>query len=650
MRRIFFAACIVSSLPAISVGQIRDSSSVEEVSPVLESLFEGKSEKEISDVRDELDYLHQHPINVNSATLGVLAAVPFLSSHAAEKILALRDSMVNLTPADLFSIAELEPSVLEIILPCFSFEKENERGDVSLASLSAWFSGASLVARSRVVNDIQTRKGFADGEYPGSSLKKYQRIEFNTSRIAARILYEQDAGERLKDGFSSFSLGIQTPDVVKGVVIGDYSVKSGKGLALSSFGTASKLQGIISGSGRASIVPYASTDEFHYFRGIAAAFDVSPFVVHVMYSNTSRAAAVDSCGAVSSFYTAGLFRTETELQKKNAAREQMFGTLINFEFGNYGYVGALVFRTAYDKPIAGGSRSLSAFSVNSSLNFNGAVLYGEAAGNSPALNSGIAGMRIPVSRRMTLHISVRSYAAEYSNMYAFPFGERNSAGGGEGGVFAGIELRPAESLNVIGYYDEFALPSSGGFFDRGTEYFLNAAVRAHPKLKFSFQYKGKIKTRSGSLEERSQHSVTLDGAYRVQKTIVVRQRFEMNVVSYSISKIHETGKLAFSEVRYEHASLPFEVVARIVVFETDSYDSRVYEYENDVRGAFSNPPLYGSGMRWYSLATYKIGATVRISLKYSETVKSGVTAMGSGEDEIQGALDNRVTFQLDMAL
>ncbi len=644
MKRLFFAAVIVSLMPEISEAQFRDSLSVQEISPVLESLFEGRSEKEISDIQDELEYFHQHPVNVYSATLDDLAGIPFLASSAAEKMLALRDSSAHFSASSLSAIPEIEASALEIILPCLSFEKKSDVADGS------WFSDVSIVSRSRVVDDIQPRKGFTDGLYRGSPSKKYQRLELSATQFFGRIVFEQDAGERLNDGFSSFSFGARTDGFLKDIVIGNYFVKTGEGLALSSFGSTSKLRGIFSGGNRSSIVPYSSTDEFHYFRGIAATMNVFPVAVTFMYSNKSVAASIDSGGSISNFYTAGLFRTGEELRKKNAAREQMLGTEIDFKFENYGHVGILALRTKYDRPLLSGTQSYSVYGLNGSANFSGATFFGEAVGNSPSLNTAIGGVRMQVSKKMVLHASIRSYSPGYSDAFAFPFGENNSAEGGEKGIFVGLELHPFRNFDLLGYYDEFTLPTQNEFSTRGNEYFFNASVHANKKMNLTFQYKEKVKTESGSLEERSQQSVRLDGLYRFQKRLTFRQRLELNEVRYSISKIRETGKLAFSEIRYEHASLPVEVAARVVVFETDSYDSRLYEFENDVRGIFSNPPLYGSGMRWYCLSTYDIGTALRISLKYSETIKSGVTVMGSGENEIQGALDNRVTFQIDMML
>ena len=50
-------------------------------------------------------------------------------------------------------------------------------------------------------------------------------------------------------------------------------------------------------------------------------------------------------------------------------------------------------------------------------------------------------------------------------------------------------------------------------------------------------------------------------------------------------------------------------------FHTPSYASRIYEYEYDLPGALSIPPLYGKGWRWYLLAAYPWRA-LRLSGRY----------------------------------
>ena len=50
------------------------------------------------------------------------------------------------------------------------------------------------------------------------------------------------------------------------------------------------------------------------------------------------------------------------------------------------------------------------------------------------------------------------------------------------------------------------------------------------------------------------------------------------------------------------------LVLHFTRFLTDSYYTRIYEYEYDLPGAVSIRPLYGDGWRCYALAGVKLGA------------------------------------------
>jgi hypothetical protein len=86
----------------------------------------------------------------------------------------------------------------------------------------------------------------------------------------------------------------------------------------------------------------------------------------------------------------------------------------------------------------------------------------------------------------------------------------------------------------------------------------------------------------------------------------------------------------------------------VTYFQTKSYDSRIYQFENDVLGVFSTSALYGRGIRWYVLVNYKIFDFLNLSLKYAELYRDDVKKLGSGYDEIPTNLSNSLTFQLDI--
>jgi len=95
---------------------------------------------------------------------------------------------------------------------------------------------------------------------------------------------------------------------------------------------------------------------------------------------------------------------------------------------------------------------------------------------------------------------------------------------------------------------------------------------------------------------------------------------------------------------------PLTIQARLAVFETDSYDSSIYEFEDEVPGAYSNPALYGRGVRWYFILRYQIFSKTCIAAKYAQTVKDGVKSIGTGNDEISGDSQSMMSVQVEIRL
>ena len=146
--------------------------------------------------------------------------------------------------------------------------------------------------------------------------------------------------------------------------------------------------------------------------------------------------------------------------------------------------------------------------------------------------------------------------------------------------------------------------------------------------------------------DRAQQKYRVTGSYQVTPRVRVKGRVELTHVAYNLLSRSERGYLLYQDLQYK-VSKEISLDARLIFFHTDSYDSRLYEYESDLRGVFSNPSLYGRGRRWYLVARYNIAGLLALSAKYSETQKEGVTALGSGSTEIQGDLDNRLAVQID---
>jgi len=106
--------------------------------------------------------------------------------------------------------------------------------------------------------------------------------------------------------------------------------------------------------------------------------------------------------------------------------------------------------------------------------------------------------------------------------------------------------------------------------------------------------------------------------------------------------------MAFQDIRFS----PFQNISidgRIILFQTDSFNSAIYEYENDLMGILSNVALYGKGIRWYLQVKYKLANFLSITAKYSETYKPLEKNLGSGLSEINNNIDNKLSIQAEIS-
>jgi hypothetical protein len=77
-------------------------------------------------------------------------------------------------------------------------------------------------------------------------------------------------------------------------------------------------------------------------------------------------------------------------------------------------------------------------------------------------------------------------------------------------------------------------------------------------------------------------------------------------------------------------------VLRLQYFETDSYDSRIYAYENDVLYSYSIPPFSDKGFRYYVTFNYDLTKKISFWLRWAQTIYKDRKTVGSGLDEILG--------------
>jgi hypothetical protein len=88
------------------------------------------------------------------------------------------------------------------------------------------------------------------------------------------------------------------------------------------------------------------------------------------------------------------------------------------------------------------------------------------------------------------------------------------------------------------------------------------------------------------------------------------------------------------------------VDARIALFETDSFTSRIFAFENDMLYVFSSAALSGTGQRGYILLRYTASRNIDLWMKYAATIFEDRQSVGSGLDESLGNVRSQLGIQM----
>lgn len=663
----FFFHLILSTLV---FSQITDSTDIKTEETLNEILDESFEESDNSDLYNSIEELLLNPIDLNSADIFELTKIPFVTTEIAKIIISYRDKFGPFVLVqELYSMKEIDKSITDKIIPFVKVEnnfdslnqfQENELSEYQPPLLS----NLKILLRSRFGNDLQTREGFRDGTYVGSKLRAYNRILLKYSNnIQAGILFEKDAGEKDFNDFNSYHLSIRDFDLLNQLIIGDYIVEFGQGLMLwSPYSFSKGSDAIFPVKRRGKILkPYTSSTEYNFMRGIAASLSLDNFLITIFYSAKSVDANIDSVSnKIISTPETGLHTTLNELSRKNLAKEKLFGGRIAYKYKSFLEFGVSTYFSEFSHDFLQTSvydlagREFNYYSFDYNLYYSVFNFFGEFVYNKTSVAS-INGVILSPANNFIVSASLRNYPKNFVNLHGFGFGEQSGKTQNEFGIYLGVKYR--SNFGIINlYYDQFRFPFStfeNPVPSSGKEIYLSYSKNVFNNSILNLRFKSETKDVTEDFNsvkttvERIRNSFRAELVYEISKNLRMKSRMELN--TYGIEKIDlkEKGILIFQDVRY-NISKNLLIQGRIILFETDSFKSAVYEFENDLAGILSNLAMYDEGMRWYLLVKYKILKNLTLSAKYSETYKPGLRTLSSGNNIIYNNKDNRISFQIDL--
>ena len=632
---------------------------------ILESAIQAD---ENSTAAEESIQFEDKPLNLNTASAEELHRIPALSNLIASRIIERRKRERFTSVDELLEIEGITPDLLSFIRRFVRIGRKKEESDIDASFLS------------RTSTEIEERQGFIDGTYPGSPVKVLNRFHLSLgknksslssiiSEMEVGVLTKKNPGERNLTNFSTYFASFSVPSLAARFIVGDYQMEDAEGLIFwraSAFGKGSDVITPARKNG-GGIHSYLSSDENSFFRGVSASIGTDKVKVEVLYSNKTLNATIDSLGHISAIDKSGLFRTESEQRKRNSSRETLIGCHAMSSLLNGLKIGGTYYRTQFTNPLTlvgkNGESSSELWMQGMDLSFTNrnVDVFSEFALDRAHAFAAIAGITYEPDAALVLTIVARNYPPAFQSIHGNAFGEMSGQVQNENGVYVGIRAQPIPGLCVSTYYDQFEHPQPTYLLpapSHGNDFLALAEYQLTEQYEMTFRFTRKDLP-SGNYENdlygrlikgiisRVQQNYRLTGEFISSPSLRLSSRVEWVNLNYGGIQNAEHGVLMSQAMKWNiFNSLTLQ--ARLAVFETDSYDSSIYEFEDEVPGAYSNPALYGRGMRWYFILRYQMFAKTCVAVKYAQTVKDGVKSIGTGNDEVSGDSQSIMSMQVEI--
>lgn len=637
---------------------------------------------DFEELQIKLEGFLKEPININTATRDELDDLGLLTELQIVAIIKHREKYGNFVSIEeLQTINAFEVDIIRLLQP-FLYAGEKDRVSISIGEMWKRSKKQLLMRSTRVLSRASgyEKDSAGNSTYLGSPQNFYIRYRQSYSKkYSFGITAEKDPGEEFfrgsqKKGFDYYSAHLFLKDVwkFKVLAIGDFQLAYGQGLGLwtgLAFGKTNDIATIVRNA--RGITPYTSVNELQYNRGVAFAMSLSKFQVD-MFASRRRVDAnlivpndsADNEVAFSSLLTSGLHRTESELADKNALEQTLYGTHVTFKNSN-GEIGGTLSSIQYDKEFKRNIDLYNQFQFTGSRATNGAVDYKLVAGNklffgemaysfTAKAAAILHGMIVSLDPKLSAAILYRNYGTKFIPVASNPIRESNVFN--ERGLYIGLNAKPVRGVTVSGYIDMFQFPwLRFGVDAPSAGYEMLGQINYTPsrKLDFYFRYRNQLKqqnTASGVsdyqpfLVDFDQHNYRINVTYKITTSFSIHTRAEW--IKVKLNNIPETGFAIMQDVSLKPFSFPLSFNARYILFDTRSYNSRIYAYESDIYGTFSIPAYYNRGSRYYLNLRYKLNKTIDLFVRYSNTTYANISTIGSGNDAINSNIRNDLRLAL----
>ncbi|HRN79355.1 MAG TPA: helix-hairpin-helix domain-containing protein [Ferruginibacter sp.] len=627
-------------------------------------------EVDITEQEGVFAYRLKHPVNINEDDGTGLAELGLLSPLHIQWLLEHRKVFgAFLHVYELQAVPGWDATVFKQLQPFITVRSH----EPALPWRTLFKSGKHqwIVRYRRVLEQAAGYRlnGRETTPYVGSPESMLFRYRYQVQpALQMHILGKKDAGEpflkgRNRAGFDFLSAHVQyrSKGILRKLVVGDFTVSMGQGLV--------QWQGFSVGGEIASLKQqgevvraYGGAGEFAFYRGAAISLQKRKWHGNVFgsYRSLDGNLKADSSGKyVTSIQTGGYHRTPSEMEDKGVLKQMAWGATLHRKFSK-ATLGVNWMQQRYNMPVMPEPSVYNRFYFRGdalqSVGVDGVYygkhyqLFGEVAHTNGVL-AYTGGLMMSTSAKSDVgfrfrhvpadfHVSGQSRAALQSN---------------ETGCLMLLNIRPTQRLRINANVELFRHP----FFkfringpSHGRRYGIHLFYKPNKQFEALAYYTAvhrsqneeDVLERIAPVAFQSTQRFRIHVQWVLNRSFKIRSRFEAKWFR-SENSTTESGSLWFGDVLYQPLGSRWKGSARIMFFNTDSYNTRIYAYEQDLHPGTVIPMVYGQGVRLYLTGQFKFTEHVSFSLKLARSMYQTNDGIGSGYEKIEGSSKTQVGIQ-----
>ena len=215
----------------------------------------------------------------------------------------------------------------------------------------------------------------------------------------------------------------------------------------------------------------------------------------------------------------------------------------------------------------------------------------------------------------------------------------------ESGIYLGLSWQPSPSLKLMAYTDYAYFPWAKYQVSLSSHSWDHLLQLTYTKKQWTFGGRYRLRFRQRDNEDktdlmtRTEHRgrLTIDYSGRLTS----RTQFDFSFISF---KEHERGMAVSQTLGYTYRWLRLN--GGFGYFKTDSYDSRIYLYEQGPLYTYSIGQYQDEGIRYWLMLRAAVGKRLSLTAKCGVTDYFNRSSIGSSLQQVDGSALTDLDLQL----